>query len=77
MKPELHTAPNTRNALKFLVLKSYGGGKSWVRARLCHDFVAAANAAQLLRVEHPSIRFRVDVDPGWPAAQRRKSSPHS
>ena len=42
MKPELHTAPNTRNALKFLVLKSYDGGKSWVRARLCHDFVAAA-----------------------------------
>lgn len=46
----------------FLVLKSYDGGKRWERARKYNDFASAANAALDLGAQHPSIRFRVDVE---------------
>lgn len=45
----------------FVVMKSYDGGKNWEQARQCRDFVTAADLAQALRSEHPSIRFKVDV----------------
>lgn len=48
--------------MAFVILKSYDGGKSWERERRCPDFGAAADAAQTLRVQLRSIRFRVDVE---------------
>ncbi len=47
--------------MAFVVLKSYDGGKHWELAQEYNDFASATNAAQALRIKHPSIRFRVDV----------------
>ena len=44
----------------FVVMKSYDGGKNWEAGRECRDFVTATDLAQVLRTEHPSIRFRVE-----------------
>jgi hypothetical protein len=60
-------AGEAASGVRFLVVKSYDGGKNWEAARRCENFIAAAGAAQALRIEHPSIRFRVDVE----AAGRR------
>ncbi len=51
-------------AMAFVVLKSYDGGKHWERAQEYNDFASASNAAQALGVKHPSIRFRVDAKTG-------------
>jgi len=56
--------------VKFLVVKSYDGGRSWHRDQVFGDFVAAAEAARSLRTEHPYIRFRVE-----PEAVGRRCSP--
>ena len=45
----------------FVVMKSYDGGKNWEAGRECRDFVTATDLAQVLRSEHPSIRFKVEV----------------
>jgi len=45
----------------FVVMKSYDGGKNWETGRECRDFVTATDLAQVLRSEHPSIRFRVEA----------------
>jgi len=45
----------------FVVMKSYDGGKNWEAGRECRDFVTATDLAQVLRSEHPSIRFRVEA----------------
>ncbi len=59
--------------MKFLVIKSYDGGKRWERDRECSDFGAAADAAQELRTAHPYIRFRVDAE-AVTGSQRRAES---
>ncbi len=48
--------------MAFVVLKSYDGGKRWELAQEYNDFATASNGAEALRVKHPSIRFRVDVE---------------
>ncbi len=48
-------------AAGFVVMKSYDGGRNWEQARQCGDFVTAADLAQALRSEFPSMRTRVDV----------------
>ena len=45
----------------FVVMKSYDGGKNWEAGRECRDFVTATDLAQVLRTEHPSIRFKVEA----------------
>ncbi len=47
--------------MAFVVRKSYDGGKRWELAQEYNDFASASNAALALRIEHPSIRVRVDV----------------
>ena len=58
--------------MNFVVLKSYDGGKHWEQAHECPDFATAAGAAQDLRTQHPSLRFRVDV--ASVSSWRRKAS---
>lgn len=58
-----------------MILKSYDGGKRWEAGPRYDDFGAAAGAAQSLRVEHPSIRFRVEADAGERSVGRGKRSP--
>lgn len=48
--------------MDFVILKSYDGGKKWERERQCRDFATAADLAQTLRTQHPSIRFRVKAE---------------
>lgn len=48
--------------MDFVILKSYDGGKKWERERQCRDFATAADLAQALRTQHPSIRFRVKAE---------------
>lgn len=59
--------------MKFLVIKSYDGGKRWERDRECSDFGAAADAAQALRTAHPHIRFRVDAEAASGSQLRQQS----
>lgn len=47
--------------MRFRVIKSYDGGKSWQADREFGDFGAAANAAQSLRTAHPYLRYRVEA----------------
>lgn len=56
----------------FVIFKSYDGGKKWERERQCPDFATAAGAAQALRGQHPSIRFRVDVAEAGSAGRGRR-----
>lgn len=58
--------------MKFVVVKSYDGGKNWERERLCEDFGTAADTAQSLRTAHPSIRFRIQAVAGEGAARRAR-----
>ena len=69
MKPETAPSEETREMMDFVIFKSYDGGKKWERERECRDFMTAVDIAQALRVQHPSIRFRVDVE----AARRRST----
>ncbi len=62
-------------ALKFVLLKSYDGGKHWERAGRYDDFVSASKAAMVMRCQNPSLRVRVDVETmrqSAPKAARRK-----
>ncbi len=58
--------------MKFVVVKSYDGGKSWERERLCEDFGTAADTAQGLRTAHPYIRFRVQAVSGEGSVRRAR-----
>jgi len=62
-------------ALKFVLLKSYDGGKHWERAGRYDDFVSASKAAIVMRQQNPSLRVRQDVETmrqSAPKAVRRK-----
>ncbi len=62
-------------ALKFVLLKSYDGGKHWERAGRYDDFVSASKAAMVMRAQTPSLRVRQDVEmvrQSAPKAVRRK-----
>lgn len=59
--------------MKFVVVKSYDGGKSWERERLCEDFGTAADAAQSMRTAHPYIRFRVQAVAAGRSAPRARA----
>lgn len=59
--------------MKFLVIKSYDGGKSWQTDRECGDFGAAADAAQSLRTAHPYLRFRVQAAAEAGRVRRRRN----
>ncbi len=61
-------------ALKFVLLKSYDGGKHWERAGRYDDFVSATKAAMAMRQQTPSLRVRQDVETmrQAPKAARRK-----
>ena len=62
-------------ALKFVLLKSYDGGKHWERAGRYDDFVSATKAAMVMRRQNPALRVRVDVETmrqSAPKAARRK-----
>ncbi len=62
-------------ALKFVLLKSYDGGKRWERAGRYDDFVSATKAAMVMRRQTPSLRVRQDVETmrqSAPKAARRK-----
>jgi hypothetical protein len=56
--------------MRFRVVKSYDGGKSWQADREFGDFGSATDAAQCLRTAHPYLRFRVEA-----AAERGASQP--
>ncbi len=61
--------------LKFVLLKSYDGGKHWERAGRYDDFVSASKAAMVMRAQTPALRVRVDVETvrqSAPKAVRRK-----
>jgi len=58
--------------MKFLVIKSYDGGKSWQADREFGDFGAAADAAQSLRTAHPYLRFRVEAAEEARQGRRRR-----
>lgn len=58
--------------MKFLVIKSYDGGKSWQTDRECGDFGAAADAAQSLRTAHPYLRYRVEAAAEAGRGRRRR-----
>ena len=60
--------------MTFLVLKSYDGGRTWEAARRCADFASAAHAAEVLRSQHPMIRFRLDVETS-PRQRKRRGRP--
>ncbi len=63
------------SALKFVLLKSYDGGKHWELAGRYDDFVSASKAAMVMRQQTPSLRVRVDVQMVYqsaPKAARRK-----
>ena len=49
-------------ALKFVLLKSYAGGKHWERAGRYDDFVSASEAAMVMRRQNSALRVRVDVE---------------
>ncbi len=60
-------------ALKFVLLKSYDGGKHWERAGRYDDFVSAPKAAMVMRQQTPSLRVRVEtMRQSAPKAARRK-----
>ncbi len=60
-------------ALKFVLLKSYDGGKHWERAGRYDDFVSATKAAMAMRQQTPSLRVRVEtMRQSAPKAARRK-----
>jgi len=60
-------------ALKFVLLKSYDGGKHWERADRYDDFVSATKAAMVMRRQTPSLRVRVEtMRQSAPKAARRK-----
>ncbi len=60
-------------ALKFVLLKSYDGGKHWERAGRYDDFVSATKAAMVMRRQTPSLRVRVEtMRQSAPKAARRK-----
>ena len=60
-------------ALKFVLLKSYDGGKHWERAGRYDDFVSASKAAMVMRQQTPSLRVRVEtMRQSAPKAARRK-----
>ncbi len=60
-------------ALKFVLLKSYDGGKRWERADRYDDFVSATKAAMVMRRQTPSLRVRVaTMRQSAPKAARRK-----
>ena len=60
-------------ALKFVLLKSYDGGKHWERAGRYDDFVSASKAAMVMRCQNPSLRVRVEtMRQSAPKAARRK-----
>ena len=62
-------------ALKFVLLKSYDGGKHWERAGRYDDFVSASKAAIVMRQQNPALRVRQDVEmlrQSAPKAARRK-----
>ncbi len=60
-------------ALKFVLLKSYDGGKHWERAGRYDDFVSATKAAMVMRQQTPSLRVRVEtMRQSAPKAARRK-----
>jgi hypothetical protein len=60
-------------ALKFVLLKSYDGGKRWERAGRYDDFVSATKAAMVMRRQTPSLRVRVEtMRQSAPKAARRK-----
>ncbi len=62
-------------ALKFVLLKSYDGGKHWERAGRYDDFASACKAAVVMRCQNPSLRVRQDVETmrqSAPKAARRK-----
>ena len=61
MKMEVRSG-SAPGSMEFVILKSYDGGRKWERARQFGDFATATDAAQALRAQHPSIRFRVDVE---------------
>lgn len=61
-----------RMTTEFVIFKSYDGGKHWERERGCSNFSTAADTAQALRSQNPSIRFRVDVEPRGSETQGRK-----
>jgi hypothetical protein len=59
--------------LKFVLLKSYDGGKHWERAGRYDDFVSATKAAMVMRQQTPSLRVRVEtMRQSAPKAARRK-----
>jgi hypothetical protein len=63
------------SALKFVLLKSYDGGKHWEPAGRYDDFVSATKAAMFMRRQTPSLRVRQDVEmvrQSAPKAARRK-----
>ncbi len=60
-------------ALKFVLVKSYDGGKHWERAGRYDDFVSATKAAMVMRQQTPSLRVRVEtMRQSAPKAARRK-----
>lgn len=61
MKTEVRSGPGP-GPMEFVVFKSYDGGRKWERERPFGDFATATDVAQALRVQNPSIRFRVDVE---------------
>ena len=60
-------------ALRFVLLKSYDGGKHWERAGRYDDFVSATKAAMVMRQQTPSLRVRVEtMRQSAPKPARRK-----
>lgn len=62
-----------RETMRFQVVKSYDGGKSWEPERLCGDFGSAADTAQSLRTAHPYLRFRVQAVAGGRLEQHSRA----
>lgn len=59
--------------MRFRVIKSYDGGKSWQADREYGDFGAATDAAQTLRTAHPYLRYRVEAAAEAGRGQRRRN----
>jgi len=56
--------------VKFVVFKSYDGGKRWERGPEYDDFASAAIAARALSAQNTAIRYRVDAVPLRRAARK-------
>jgi hypothetical protein len=59
--------------VRFRVIKSYDGGKSWQAEQEFGDFSTATDAAQSLRSAHPYLRFRVEAAGERGAGRRRRN----